>query len=95
MPRMAARKNPRSRVERNSQNKANIRRRGGGVAAAAFFQFELWFNAVIPEAGRGTQENPSIPLHFLQGEAFAFLWVFFPGAVGLRVKVGFMPLARG
>ena len=51
--------------------------------------------AVVPEMGRGAWENPNIPLQFLQGEAFAFLWVFFPGAVGLRVKVGFMPLARG
>src|SRR5690349_5109725 len=34
-------------------------------------------------------------LQFLQGEVFAFLWVFFPAAVGLRVKIGFMPLARG
>jgi hypothetical protein len=50
--------------------------------------------AVIPEVGRGAQENPNIPLQFLQGEASAFLWVFFPGAVGLRVKKGFMPLAR-
>src|SRR3984893_9224039 len=94
MPRMAARKNPRSRVESKSQYKASIRRRGGGFQPPRFFQFELWFNTIVPEMGRGAQEHPNIPLQFLQGEAFAFLWVFFPGAVGLRVKIGFMPLAR-
>ena len=61
----------------------------------AFFQFEPWLNAVVPEMGRGARENPDIPLQFLQCEAFAFLWVFFPAAVGLRVKISFMPLAGG
>ena len=44
--------------------------------------------------GRSGQENACIPLQFLQGETFAFLWVFFPAAIRLRVKIGFMPLAR-
>ncbi len=59
------------------------------------FQFEQWSNALIPEMGRSALENPNIPLQFLQDETFAFLWVFFPGAVRLRVKIGFMPFARG
>src|SRR3984893_10632612 len=91
MPHMAARKNPRSRVECKSQYKADMRR-GGVFQPPRFFNFS--HGSVIPEVGRGAQENPYIPLQFLQGEAFAFLWVFFPGAVGLRVKIGFMPLAR-
>src|SRR6202030_215570 len=66
-----------------------------GSNRRVFFQYEPWFNAGIPEMGRSGQENAYIPLQFLQGETFAFLWVFFPAAIRLRVKIGFMPLARG
>ncbi|MGB6699153.1 MAG: hypothetical protein WBE80_10725, partial [Methylocella sp.] len=96
---MAARKNPRSKVESKSQYKGKIKPIRGSAAAGsnrrAFFRFEPWFNAGIPEMGRSAQENAFIPLQFLQGETFAFLWVFFPTAIRLRVKIGFMPLARG
>jgi hypothetical protein len=66
-----------------------------GSSRRVFFQFEPWFNAVIFEMGRGARENLNIMLQFLQGKAFAFLWIFFPGAVWLRVEMGFVPFARG
>jgi len=52
----------------------------------------LWKRGGFPQPPRFFSANKKRESHFFQSEAFAFLWIFFPGAVRLRVEMGFVPL---